>query len=367
MNENIKNLITYENIKSYSDACISLNEILITKMDEYNLLIIPSRGAYPFYRLAKTSSYSLGSKIDAAKINNHYQVWLLPYTADWGNAKIQADGKKIRAFWSKVLFDTIQKKTSPYTSFYENIVQSLQDKITFNPSKCNLSIKNKTDKFIFIDTAISGRAICNILEAFDDLNIKNYFIILIAQNNGDDLKREYREIIESKISLGNLELIKVSEIFSEDASPLLNGGISSMVFPSLIERACDEIQEFQNNQYCGAGLWFIDSVSNLYGTDLNGIRGIIHSLLNYGIRANFNETNSDKILKQNTEFLAGQIISNAANFNLFDPENTKLLIKNRIKSKNINFKDDIYVTGSHVVRMDLDNKIVKEIIKNTYK
>src|SRR6056297_1231209 len=99
MNEKIKNLITYENITSYSDACISLNETLIDKQEEHDLLIIPSRGAYPFYRYAQYSSYSLGSIKEVMKLNSHYKTWLLPYTADWGNLDIPTDPQKIRTFW----------------------------------------------------------------------------------------------------------------------------------------------------------------------------------------------------------------------------------------------------------------------------
>ena len=60
-------------------------------------------------------------------------------------------------------------------------------------------------------------------------------------------------------------LSDVKRIFSEDTSPLLNTGICSMVFSSLIQLAYNQIPDFRKDGLVGGGLWFIDVMKNLYG------------------------------------------------------------------------------------------------------
>jgi len=368
-NQKIEELITYDNIMSYSKACIELRDTLISKEDEFKLLIIPSRGAYPFYSFSQKATYYRKSGIERVKSNIHYNKWFLPYTADWGGEKanIQTDSKTVRFFWSKVLYDSIQKKVSPYTLFYENTIDVLKDKLTFNSGNCFINLNKKTDKFIFIDTAISGRAICEIMDSFDDLNIINYFIILLIDKSGGKLEKEYKSKIIKKEHEGRLKPIYVDNIFTEDSSPIMNGGISTVVFPSLIERASREIPEFKIDSNCGAGLWFIDSMSHLHGTKLNGVRGAISYLIHLGIRAHFDDINAEAHLLYYIGDLAKGIIKNLEDYNIFDQQKTEQLITNRIKKKNSNFKYPVKTSSSHVVRMQLDNKIISKIIKQSKK
>lgn len=89
MNEHLKELITSENVLSYSHACITVSDILLDLKKEYKRLIIPSRGAYPFYNGALTSiNFITNSSSEIMDFDRHFDLWLLPYTSDWGQADI---------------------------------------------------------------------------------------------------------------------------------------------------------------------------------------------------------------------------------------------------------------------------------------
>lgn len=370
MNEHLKELITPENILSYSNACFKVCEILLELKDEdYKRLIIPSRGAYPFYNGALTSiNFLTNSSSERMDFHLHFNLWLLPYTSDWGQADINTDSKSVRKFWSKILADSIRKEATPYTHFYNNLVDIIGHRLTINTTDLKIDKyyqKNniENEKFIFIDTAISGKAICDIIESFYEFNLTDFFIIMITDCEGEKLKNEYKTIIEKEKGLGRLKQVNVKKIYSEDASPLLNTGISSIVFPSLIERAYNEIDEFKNNQFAGAGLWFIDSISHLRNDfpQINGVRGIL-STLNY--RGISNILGRDDIwFNESTEYDVEKMIEWLGDFNLFDGSSTKKLIYDRISSKTTTLKEKVDVTGSHIIRIDLDQDIITQLIK----
>ncbi len=370
MNEHLKELITADNVLSYSNACIQVCETLLELKDEdYKRLIIPSRGAYPFFNGALTSLYFLtDSPVERMNFNLHFDLWLLPYTSDWGQADINTDSKSVRKFWSKILADSIRKKSTPYTHFYNNLVDLIGNRLTINTTDLKIDKhykKNniKDEKFIFIDTAISGKAICDIIESFYEFNLTDFFIIMITDSEGENLKPEYKKIIEKEKQLGRLKQINVKNIYSEDASPLLNTGISSIVFPSLIERAYNEINEFKKNQFAGAGLWFIDSVSHLvkHNPQINGVRGILSTLNYRGLSNNFGK--EDIWFKESTEYDVEKMIERLGNFNLLDGSSTKELIYDRISSRTKKLEENVDVTGSHIIRIDLHQDIITQLIK----
>jgi hypothetical protein len=373
MNDQLKNLFTLDNVMSYSEACITLSEILVElKNDNYRRLIIPSRGAYPFWSAAQNALFwGAKRRKDAVILHHEYNLWLLPFTSDWGSADISIDSHQIRRFWSKVLADSIRNEISPYTRFYENTVRSAGKKFTINTSEL-FADKNTREivtdeKFVFIDTAISGKAITEIIESFHEFNLKDFFIVLIVDEGGKKLKSEYVSIIEREKSQGRLKQIDVSKIFSEDASPLLNHGISSLVFPSLIETSISEIPEFKNNNFVGGGLWFVDAISHLRDSDrpLNGIRGIAMNLVNSGI---------SQYLFESHNWFGEQVIHDvetmikwAGDFDVFNPHSTGELFENRLLARNVKLKENIEISSSHVVRIDMHEDLIAHIIKETKK
>lgn len=374
MNDQLKTLFTHDNVLSYSEACITLSETLVELNDDnYARVIIPSRGAYPFWSAAQNALYWQAKlSKDVFKLYREYNLWLVPFTSDWGDADLTIDSRQIRRFWAKIVADSIRNEKSPYTEFYRNVVNTAGKRFTINTSqlfidKSGLREAVTDEKFVFIDTAVSGRAIAEIIDAFHEFNLKDFFIILIVDDNGSKLRSEYTAIIEKEKAQGRLKQINVSKIFSEDASPLLNHGISSLVFPSLIETAINEVPEFKNNNFVGSGLWFIDSISHLKDTarPLNGIRGIAMNLVHAGISQYLFQEHtwfSDRVIHD-----VEMMIEWAGDFNLFDPTSTNGLFDSRLLARGIKITEKVDVSSSHVVRINLEQGMVNYIIKETIK
>lgn len=210
INQQIKDLITPETIKSYAKACSDIGLLLPELFDNgYHRIVIPSRGAYPFYYGANSTNWlwNRSSKKLHHEYHSKHRIWLLPFTSDFGDTSLKIESSNIRRFWSQVLSDFIKGNNSIYTNYYEMLVQQLGLKLTINTSelllKRELSKNRKTDeRFIFIDTVISGQAICEIIQAFKDCNLRDYYIIAIIDENGNRLKKEYKKILNEEIAHG---------------------------------------------------------------------------------------------------------------------------------------------------------------------
>lgn len=370
MNERIFELFTAENIKSYSKACIDLSDMLnILSEEDYKILIVPSRGAYPFVNGAEHYEI-MTSKV--TRISERYYVkikkWLLPFTADWGGGSSDINSKEVRLFWTKIIADTFNKENTIYMQLYKNIISDVGEYLTINTTELLLKPEGrKNDKFIFVDTAISGRAICEIIEGFHKNNLDNYYIILLIDDEGNSLKSNYLKIIENEKKRGKLFCIKVKKIFSEDCSPLLNGGISSIVFPNLIKSVFNSHSEFANSNCVGGGIWFIDSMSHLidYEPILNGVRGSVASYIHMGLEQFIEDRKGSFFNDENFKELNYRLQQEIKNFNIFDQQNTKRLVYDRINKRNTNFKDEkkVDVSSSHVIRINFSDKYLENFIK----
>lgn len=375
MNEKLVELITPDTVLSYANACIEVRKrLLFLEKENYKQLIIPSRGAYPFYQGALQSNHLSTVGEERISFYNKFQLLLLPYTADWGNdtiGEIDISSKQVRKFWTKILADFLKKETSIFTSYYQELVKLIGERYTVNTT--NLlprDIKNITDdseKFIFIDTAISGRAICEIIDSFHECNLTDYKIILIVDCNGERLREEYESKINTEIANERLFRVNVEKIFTEDASPILNSGIASVVFPSLIEQSYYDIKTFGTEGFVGAGMWFIDSASHLkeYNGELNGVRGIISTLIFHGLMQF--EVQENKWFDEHINHSIKEALGWLGGFNLFDRNSTKSLIYDRMLDQGIDLQEDVDISSSHVVRIDIEESERAEFIKRVNK
>jgi hypothetical protein len=292
------------------------------------------------------------------------KVLLLPFTSDWGDATVGLNSAKARGFWVKILDDILNRRISPHTIYYESIVNNLGGRFIVNnmwslPER--FSQGNKASGFVFLDTIVSGQAICEIIAAFKEQGIANYFVVGIADNDGADIKSEYNQIIHAEIAAGRMKLIRVKRIFSEDTSPLLNTGICSMVFPSLIQMAYDQIPDFRADGLVGGGLWFIDVMKNLYGQSIYGVRGIALTLVDFTIRAKLIDP-----LPHFEEFAAHEVqhmVDISGEHEILDGETTKKIVFSAIVDDDGNLPNDSFdVTSSHVVRVTLEEDYAKQFI-----
>lgn len=372
MNERLVEMLTAENVKSYAKACIDVSDMLKILLDEgFKKLIIPSRGAYPFVNGAKNFEIIKGDYKTPFE-NFYFKIneWLLPFTADWGDENLDISSKNIRLFWTKVIADTFNNENSPYVNLYKSIVQEIGSYLTINTDDLLLKENStKDDKFIFIDTCISGRAICEILEGFHQNNLNNYYIILILDNDGYSLKEKYIKILENERRKNKMCFIKVKKIFSEDASPLLNDGISSIVFPNLMNKIYSTNNEFSNNNCLGGGIWFVDSMKYLmkYNIKLNGLRGALSSYIHMGLNE-YIEGAGYRFFNEYFEHDIPDLVERLGDFNIFNKSNTKILVYDRIKKENSIVKEDMVdVSSSHVIRVNFTEKYLDNFLRNLKK
>jgi hypothetical protein len=365
MNEQLSTLLTPENVLSYADACIQMCDILIDlQKNGYYNIVIPSRGVYPFYYHSGSVYYALkSSKFDYSEFRRKQRVWLLPFTSDWGNASLDTSSYQSRRFWVKVLHDVLNKHRTPFTYYYQCLARYLGPRYNVNIDKVLPSrgfLDNVAEGIVFMDTVVSGRAISEIIQSFHEFNIRNYFLILMIDANGEKLEPAYASVIYREQSAGKAKLIFVKKIFTEDASPLLNSGICSMVFPSLMEDAVDQIPEFKHNNLTGGGLWFINAVTHLYGTDLNAVNGIGLQLINDGIRYHLRDDHEHFDDKINSYVEIMQQVSK--DVNLFDQASTKEIFENRLPEELLTY-DTIDISSSHVIRVDLSGQYRKSFMR----
>ncbi|WP_113639248.1 hypothetical protein [Nubsella zeaxanthinifaciens] len=363
MNEKLLEIITPSAVISYADACFKLcDKMLELQKQNYNNFIIPSRGAYPFYYYTyHVYNHFRTSFLDLHTFNTKRKVWLLPFTSDWGNADLEMTSEQSRRFWVKVLDDFLNKRSTPFTSFYRLMVDELAPRFAINtwellPSERFLN--NDSEGFVFLDTVVSGRAICEIISALKEFDVKDYYLILIIDENGKKLDANYETIINNEIANGRAEIIYVQKIFSEDASPMLNHGISSMVFPSLMEEAISTVHDFKNENFIGAGLWIGNSITHIYNTTLNAVRGTLFDLICRGIR--FKLTNGPIYFNESILDDVSQMIQYAGNFNLFDQDYTRRIVSRRIQ-KEVGLVDQITASSSHVLRTELKNDCLSSL------
>lgn len=369
MNEKLESLLTPSHILSYSQACIDVASKLIDlKAENYKRVIVPSRGAYPFYSKAITALHIMFTGQEVFEISSWFNDWLLPFTSDLGDAQVDVSSAQIRKFWAKIVADSIRKEQTPFTAYYNGLVEICATEIRVNPGELTLDKYFKKDtatdeKFIFIDTAISGRAICEIIEGFHDFNLKDFHIIMIADENGEKLQPEFRNVIEREKGQSRLTQINVSKIFSEDTSPLLNLGIASIVFPSLLESAYHGVKAFQEGGFTGGGIWFIDSIAQLRDVNprLNGIQGALSTALYMGI-SNIVENRKEWFDETIAETVAS-MKERAATLDIFDPRTTEKLVFQRMRTQGVERNNIVDVTPSHVIRLALPQIRIDELLR----
>ncbi|EKU29889.1 hypothetical protein C660_11867 [Alcaligenes sp. HPC1271] len=250
---------TVENLIDYATASRCLSEyIRVLNKEGYTNLVIPSRGAVPFVQAA-TRAYMLESNALQTpeeryrwKVDFIYSPFtsklVLPFSAD-PNEEFQTSGA-IREYWSRVLAAIIKRDgRDKYLVLYKVLVEKLA-KRSWNGT---LGRVLPTKKFIFVDTVISGRAICEIITAFKKVGLEECYFILIADESGNKIEPEYRQVIEGLIQADRCSLIHVKRMFTEDRGPGASG-VWSTVYPQVL-RAVQ--QNFPWAEHCyGAGTFY---------------------------------------------------------------------------------------------------------------
>lgn len=232
-------VFTKENIVEYGQVALELCCCLRVLFKEgYDSIVVPSRGAMPIFRAAKHAWFSeenyladresrLDSRMEILGSAIH-AVTILPFSAD--PAEEKQTSKAIRRFWVKVLGALVRRDgKDPYLTFYQKLVQHLQGKELPQVLPRDLP----SDKFIFIDTVISGRAIDEILEAFELEGLDQFHLILLVDRNGDSIQGVYRRRIEALVAERRCTLFHLNSLWTEDRGPSVSG-VWSTVYPQIL-------------------------------------------------------------------------------------------------------------------------------------
>lgn len=331
--------VTLSSVNSYASACADLSVAISNlKSMGYDLIVIPSRGATPFYDASKSFEYATKSEtaepfsIDARL---HYTETLyLPFTAD-SSDDTEISSLQIRKYWAKVLTAIISRDHADTALRFYKFLRAQAGELALGAAEVRGCLEGK---FIFIDTVVSGKAICEISQSLDALGMNKCHYILIVDKGGKGLTNNHRAVIQSLENCGRATVICVDSIFTEDEGPSLSG-VWSVTFPDLMLTAKQNIEDFSS--CVGAGLYYHEVRKRPDGSNLNITKAnaILSNLLHCAVRSEFG------IAERFLEDLKKHINDG----NLQD-QNQTLAIATPIIEENLKLNVKLSSSGSHVIR-----------------
>ncbi|MGQ3094209.1 MAG: hypothetical protein ACT6RP_12220 [Roseateles sp.] len=250
---------TVDNIIDFARASRELSDYVRVLVKEgYRHLVVPSRGAVPFIRAA-AAAWRLDARSlptfeqrlkEVSEVNKSpfLQQLILPFSADPQDATQTTAA--IRRFWSRVLAAIVHREgTDPYLTFYKALVENLAHRSWH----AALPSKLPNEKFIFVDTVVSGRAVCEIFKAFEQVGLNQCQFILIVDARGAEVVPQYQRVIEEMCARQRCTVIPVNRLFTEDRGPAVSG-VWSTVYPQVLD-ALRQKFEWARDAY-GAGTFY---------------------------------------------------------------------------------------------------------------
>ena len=175
----------------------------------------------------------------------------VPFTADAGRLDIPGlTPAHIRRFWARVVAAIVRRQgDSPHYRFFRFI----RDEVCQVGHHDSLEWRMESERFLFIDTVVSGQAVSEIVEAFDAEGLDEIHYILLLDENGAAMRRPYAAKIHALAATGRATLIRVPSLFTEDQGPAVSG-VWSVVVPKLMDLARNE--PGMSDGFVGAGLYY---------------------------------------------------------------------------------------------------------------
>jgi hypothetical protein len=256
-----------------------------------------------------------------------------------------------------------------------------------------------SEKFIFVDTVVSGRAICEIVSAFNEIGLNQCYFLLIVDEEGRNIEGKYERVIQALESENRCTRIPVKRLFTEDRGPAVSG-IWSTVYPQFLH----EIQQnfpWANSAY-GAGS-FYHKVSSSQELPIKGLGNPEYNMpvtrLNASLSTALHHVMSElqrieafpkdalittgaevdsvvyKRVKQEIEDkmrnqLAFQLncsrefVNELGSLSPLDQETTRILAEPRVRL--IEPSACVSISGSHLVRVTFPDKVVRDQMKNIH-
>jgi hypothetical protein len=398
----LEEIFSEKNLLAYSRACLNLAVDMADtriKKHPFDTLIIPSRGAVPFFlgmyhSLDKLSVFGGDFKefyngmavqpmlrklmprdceVSLDFEDCELKVLLAPFTADLNVEKIYPNENndeytdKTRAYWANFTASLYQppevRANNPFFKTFTDVV--LRD-IEGRDKIAEIYERFPTIKrAAMIDTVISGRASSSILKAFDGIaqlrGNENIMPIsfLIVDENGKKLKKKFSRYLDSKMYQEQVTKYLVPRIVSEDEGAALLG-VSATIYPSVM-RGSKNFEIGGREFFVGAGSWhssldfgdnnsYFECFRRFRDTIYGGIDNIFEEDFNFedvdGSRERFRDFR-EKFLKYGKE--TGILSHNDADVGV-------LKLNNGIDIGNS------YETSSHVVHISFTNAITKRLL-----
>lgn len=300
MANGLENIFSEGNMLSYSGACLDLAVEIpdhVKKPESrFDTLVIPSRGAVPFflgmvYALDKLSSAYEGAHQEFyqglgiqpmltelipenVRVSNNtqeakFRILLAPFTADLNVKEFDSREdndeyvQRTRQYWANVTAAFLRppqtrRKDSFFQSFVDVILRGIEERGHIAEIyEAFPMIK----RFAMIDTVISGRASNDILKTFDYLSHRYSTedlkpqAFLVVDEDGKKLRRDFGSYLNRKKLQGQVRMYRVPRIVSEDESAALLG-ISAVIYPSIM-RESKKLALCGEDFFVGAGSWFL--------------------------------------------------------------------------------------------------------------
>ena len=374
---NIERDFSKENFEGYVSACRQVGERIAEFVLDNNqgkiAIVLPSRGAIPIFIGAEIAlmkdldlkDYDIGKSIEIPKLSCFdrlrpgdkdaetdtfpVKTLVLPFTADVkmkGLVRPEEETKVVnnmRQFMSRVTIEFFRdpsqresKEFSLYLRFLE-IVEGRKQLIKF------LREFPKVEKMLILDTVVSGRASSTILGEFARLGKevgKEIIPVLVVDNNGSNLKNEYRRFVDEFGSF------KIPRIFSEDRGAALEG-IVATVYPSLItgsygKAVCGDI-------YPCFGSWH--NVPEKEENDYAKVFNLFLNVIEEGITRAKNSTETRKVFL--TELNSGGFLKKR-NFSVKDMGK---LVRRGLKIVKVE------ETSAHVIQIYFPEAVITNLIR----
>lgn len=395
----MENEFKEENVMEYARVCLEIADELVEKSKKQNFdtLLIPSRGAVPLfigsmyalrYLQEEDSDFErFTHRINVPSLIKEYvlpkdavsndkdndkkiNVLMVPFTADINMEKYaKKNGVKkeissdeftdsTRKYWAKFVHGLTEgrkgREKDLYLQFYLYLLKEIEGREELASEYEN---SERVDNIAMIDTVISGRASTTIIDSFRELKIEPYSLLVIDEDG-----KKLKELYANKIRMGEynhqIKTFKIPRIFTEDKGASLEG-VVSIIYPSLMFHSTgleidDEIIQL------GAGSWYHLPHDNSHEISFNYFCQMLKSAIGLECAG---YCSSGKIDKKKEE---KNMIENRSRLLKILKED-KLLYPNISSASYIKLRKPIsysYESGSHVIHFCFPEEISKNIINN---
>jgi hypothetical protein len=362
--------ISLQHVRSYAAAAVKLYETLVALEDQgYEVAVFPSRGTTPFQDLTWNVHQS-GLVQQRGRTSWHhnlntpfgYRTITLPFTADAPQGAVNGTAE-IRDYWVRVLRAILEHDSaSPELRYYQHCVDVL-----FGFERCRgLPLKRAGRRFVFVDTVVSGQAVCEIVSSFEAHGLDDFYLVLLIDENGAKLKPHYRKVIENLERQEKAKQILVDLLFTEDEGPAFTSTwcLSS---PQLMQAAHDFLDPAAKAALVGTAISFVrvqadDTLDNMTSTllraSLNDV--LSNAMGEYLAPEHMRKYYTNGLERGRLKLIARAIHSQRNGFDPLSTTETERIAQNAIEARTsigLNRRPigipvtSIDVSSSHVVRL----------------